>query len=368
MRVQILLPPDMGEPIGGFAVAYEYGSRLQRRGHDVEVVYVDRDWGEKLRRNPRSTVRRALRLRSRGPDWYSLVPGVRYSYRRHVPRRSGADAILATAWQTAEALGEAGVRAPQGFYLLQHHEVWAGEAEQVNATWRLPLTRIVISGWLADVARQLGALPVHQIANGIDMEVFSCRTTLEHRAPTNVAMMWHGSPWKGSAVGLAALARAQARVPDLRVHLFSVYPQPPDLPEWVTWHSGLRGAALSELLNRCAVFLSPSITEGWPLPPAEALASGCCLVSTDIPGVADYAEHEVTALLVPANDTDALAGAVERVVTDHELRLRLASAGHARIAGSFSWERAVDRMEALLLDVTRAGAVTASVAPQPQIG
>jgi glycosyltransferase involved in cell wall biosynthesis len=280
-----------------------------------------------------------------------MADGVRFAYRLRVPRRSNADAIVATAWQTAEALGEAGVQVPRGFYLIQHHEVWGGEEERVNDTWRLPLTRIVISGWLADVAEQLDALPVHQIPNGIDMDVFSVRVPPERRAPATVAMMWHGSEWKGSAIGLAALTQVQARVPELRAHLFSVYPRPSDLPDWVTWHAGPRGAALSELLNSCAVFVSPSITEGWPLPPAEALASGCCLVSTDIPGVADYAEQGVTALLVPPGDADSMADAVERVIRDHELRHALATAGHARIAEHFSWDRAVDRLEGLLVSV-----------------
>jgi glycosyltransferase involved in cell wall biosynthesis len=74
-------------------------------------------------------------------------------------------------------------------------------------------------------------------------------------------------------------------------------------------------------------------------------------VSTDIPGVADYAEQGVTALLVPPGDADSMADAVERVIRDHELRHALATAGHARIAEHFSWDRAVDRLEGLLVSV-----------------
>jgi glycosyltransferase involved in cell wall biosynthesis len=354
LRVQIVLPRDFGHAIGGYAVAYEYANRLAARGHAVEVLHLEPDLPTRLRRHPRSELREERRLRRAGPGWFGLSSDVRIRSTRALGRSSRrADAVVATAWQTAEALVACGVSAPRGFYLLQHDEVWSGPADAVHATWRLPLTRIVISGWLADLARELGAEPVHRIPNGIDTTVFRQHVPPAERAPASVAMMWHTADWKASGTGLEALRIVHSTRPDLQVQLFSVYPRPEGLPEWVTWHAGVHGATLCDVYNRASVFVSPSLSEGWPLPPAEAMASGCCLVSTDIPGVQDYAHDGTTALLVAPGDAQALARGVLRAVQDDALRLTVAEAGRRLIDEQFSWERASERFEALLLEVTQ---------------
>jgi len=55
----------------------------------------------------------------------------------------------------------------------------------------------------------------------------------------------------------------------------------------VVLHGALGQADLADLMNRCAVCVLPSFYEGVPLILAEALACGCRLVATDLPGVVD---------------------------------------------------------------------------------
>jgi glycosyltransferase involved in cell wall biosynthesis len=55
----------------------------------------------------------------------------------------------------------------------------------------------------------------------------------------------------------------------------------------VVMHGALGQADLADLMNRCAVCVLPSFYEGVPLVLAEALACGCRLVATDLPGVVD---------------------------------------------------------------------------------
>jgi glycosyltransferase involved in cell wall biosynthesis len=78
------------------------------------------------------------------------------------------------------------------------------------------------------------------------------------------------------------------------------------------------------------------------------MACGTALVTTEIPGVADYAWQDRTAVLVPPESADALADAVVALIHDDGRRLRLAKAGHDLIHSTFTWERASDRMLAAL--------------------
>ncbi len=349
-RVVFVLPRDYGYPIGGYSVVYEYANRLHRRGHSVGIVHLDPQRWRRIPAHPRSGLR-AERARVRRPaPWFDLDDGVRAGHATRLAARHvrGADAVVATAWFTAEEVA-ALVPPAVGYYLIQHHEVWAGGEERVDATWRLPLTRIVIAGWLRDLATRLGAEPVVLAPNGIDGDTYRVGRDPAGRPAGTVGMLWHAADWKGSGDGLAALARARETVPDLSVELFSVYPRPAGLPDWAVWNGLVRGADLAALYNRCSVFLSPSHTEGWPLPPAEAMACGTVLVSTDIPGVADYAHDGVTALLAPVGDVDALAARVVSVAADPALRASLGAAGADLIRREFTLDRATDRFEQIVL-------------------
>lgn len=93
------------------------------------------------------------------------------------------------------------------------------------------------------------------------------------------------------------------------------------------------------LLKKANVFTLPSRTEGLPNALLEAMAAGCPIVATAVPGCRDLIEHEQTGLLVPYADTGALAGAVLRLLTDPSLAQRLGRNASALVERSWSAER-----------------------------
>ncbi|MDQ1487325.1 MAG: hypothetical protein QOJ62_3018 [Actinomycetota bacterium] len=356
MKIAFVLPPDYEVPAGGYAVVYEYANRLSAKGHDVTVVHLEPRRYRIPLRNVQPWLRRLVRTRVNPARWYTFNGSVRVrSVSRLGRAQSRADRVVATAWQTAYAVAQLGLGPGRAFYLIQHYEVWSGPADEVDASWRLPLTRLVISQWLEEKAEELGALPVLRMPNGIDGTLYRPTSPAADRKPAAVAMLWHPAGWKGSRFGLAALEMVRESFPDLEVHFFSTAPRPAEIPDWVTWHAAPAGRAVADIYNRVSIFLSPSLTEGWPLPPAEAMACGTALVSTDIPGVADYAWQDRTAVLVPPESADALAEAVIALIKDDARRLRLAEAGHDLIHSTFTWEQASDRLQAAL---TRAPAAS----------
>jgi phenylacetate-CoA ligase len=76
------------------------------------------------------------------------------------------------------------------------------------------------------------------------------------------------------------------------------------------------------------------------------MAAGCAIVSADVGGIPDLLEHEKTALLVPPNDADAMAGAVIRILTEHGLAERL-STNARREAEKYSWDIVIPQWEQL---------------------
>jgi glycosyltransferase involved in cell wall biosynthesis len=70
----------------------------------------------------------------------------------------------------------------------------------------------------------------------------------------------------------------------------------------------------------------PSRREGLPKSLLEAAAMGRPIVATDVPGCREIAHDGVNALLVPADDVDSLAAALERLAGDAAMRQRFGAA------------------------------------------
>jgi glycosyltransferase involved in cell wall biosynthesis len=349
MRVEILLPqafPD--HPIGGYAVAYRYANSLVRQGHAVRVQHLTALDIPLVRRRARQIKNRSVTEGAQLARWYPLDPRVHLEQRSllRVAACRRADAVIATSWQTAEELALLRLGPRRAFYLVQHHETWAGPQGRVNATLSRPMTRLAISSWLIDACRELApTAPVIYLPNAIDPTDMFRTVPSRNRDPLRVAMMWHPSPWKGSSSGIEALRLAQLRLPELRATIFSASERPAGAEfENLDWLHKPTRLELRSLLNEVSIFVSPSETEGWGLPQTEAMACGAALLSTDIPGVRDYATAG-TSVLVPPKDPELMADALVGLVQDHSRRFRLSDSGHERVTTAFSWATSEKRLE-----------------------
>lgn len=99
----------------------------------------------------------------------------------------------------------------------------------------------------------------------------------------------------------------------------------------------LRDSDLAAEYRRADVFCAPSLGgESFGMVLVEAMAAGCPVVASDLPGYADAARG--AALLAPTGDARALAEALWRATHDAELRARLVARGRTR-AAALAWSR-----------------------------
>ena len=104
-----------------------------------------------------------------------------------------------------------------------------------------------------------------------------------------------------------------------------------------------------DLLAIMDVFVLPSHREGMPRAILEAMAAGRPVIATNIRGCREEVIHDVTGLLVDVGDSEALAEAVMKVLSDEGLALRMGQAGRKRVEEEFDEEIVLQRQ----LDVYR---------------
>lgn len=108
------------------------------------------------------------------------------------------------------------------------------------------------------------------------------------------------------------------------------------------------------ILYASDLFVLPSTNraEAFGIVLIEAMACGLPLVSTELgTGTSFVNEHETTGLVVPPNDSHALADAINRILGDKALRQRMSDAALARAQSEFNVDTMAARMLALYEDV-----------------
>ncbi len=346
----MILPFPATKPGGGSKIMYEIANRLQERGHDVYIYHaIKRPFKKSKTPVFFKQITFALRNVAR-PKWFPLhhairsliVPEIADKYIRD------ADIVMSTWWQMTYAISGLSGTKGKKFNFIQGYEIWGGQADKVDASYKLPVHQIVIAKYLENLLlEKTGSKPVY-LPLSIDHNKFYCIHQPKDRNPASVIMLYSKEAVKGSSFGLEALKKVKEVRPDITVDFFGVETPPEDLPSWIRYHQ--RPGNLNELYNEHAIFISPSISEGWALPPAEAMACGCALVVTNINGHKDYALQNETALLVPPEDSQAMADNILTLMNDDALRNKLSSNSKLLMQQQFNWNNTMDTLENIYLN------------------
>lgn len=355
MKITFVLPQFFEVPLGGYKVVYEYANHLVDSGHDIAIIHAlqlksvasNRSEPTRLSWLRQQPALLAYMIRKPKIHWYSLDERIRLMKVRDLEahRVPNADAIFATHWHTAARVNEYSREKGAKFYLVMDFPPWFGDKRDLEQTWRLPLKKVAISSWLADLVRQSGApeQDTKVIPIAINHDRFRVANSVLER-PKRVIMMYSPAAYKRSGLGLSTLLKCKAAVPNLEATFFGPFRErPAGLPSWIEYYGNVSERQLIKLYNAASICLCSSALEGFALPQAEAMACGCAVATTDCGGNRDYAEHEKTALVSDPDDFESLVHNTIRLLSDDELRVRIALAGRERIM-DFTWEKSAQQL------------------------
>ena len=190
-------------------------------------------------------------------------------------------------------------------------------------SYRLPVRIICVSRWLRG---RIGRPDARVVSQGLDLDVFAPR---RHRSGGEVVIGTIGS--SAAAKGYGDFRCALELLPEAAragVRVIVAAPASVPLPQGVITERVETSSetGMSAFYNRCDIFVFASRSEGFGLPPLEAMACGCAVVTTDCGGVRDYVEAERNARMVAPGEPRELAAAIADLISDCSQRERLAAA------------------------------------------
>ncbi len=223
----------------------------------------------------------------------------------------------------------------------------------------------------ASLAKGMSRPALKVIYNGADLQLFQASRVqagipelrkslgIEENCPIlgNIARL---TEQKGQEVLLQAVSLLIRKGHNLRVVLVGGGPRRGEL-ESLTDTLGIRDYVLflgprhdlPELLSLFDIFVLSSYWESLPVIILEAMAMARPVVATDVAGVSEVVEDEVTGLLVEAGEPELLAQALLRLIGNPGLAAQMGAAGRQRVEGEFGVERMVAETTALYDDLLR---------------
>ncbi len=385
---------------------HEFASQLSDRGHDVTCAYVKVDWLLHREMLPFRNVRYKMAWLRASPLNY-LVTIPRFLSSQAHPRRF--DFVVSTeAEGTRIPRGHDGQAIPHVAVVHVPEPEYIGAADLFLATlatgknlllsrfggserdittqgvmpywrWVQYLGRkrvgrasvvVCVSRFQMDAIRSRWKIPrekIRMIYNGIDTDAF--HPSSDGRAEQEKRLLFVGgsNPRKGIDLVIEAFAHVHRRHPQVSLDLLGGWDWRAQKGEAVRlgistrihFHPYVPHEDMPAYYRRAYAFLAPTRAESFGIASAEAMACGIPIVSTRTGAVPELIDDGVHGILVPANDTRALAEAILELLNDPRRADEMGQAGRRRAQRNFSWDVIMPSWEALFEQLSAGGGSSA---------
>lgn len=357
MKITFLLPP-VGFAGGNLVVA-TYAQWLAAHGHEVALVSPP---------HPRPPLKRAIKswLKGQGwPAWSRIVPsdfdglGLKHivldAYRppmaKDVPV---SDVIIATWWETAEWLMQLPDTHGAKAHLIQGHEIFDYcPKARVEATYRLPIKKIVVSEWLKKILKSLYDVEdVVVIPNAVDHEIFYPGQRSKNTTPS-IGFLYHETAIKGTDVVFHVLERVLNKCHGAKIYSFGRPKKIKSnaLEEKIIYKSSPTKKEIREIYSMCDAWICASRSEGFNLTAMEAMACGTPVVSTKTGWPADVISEGVNGYLCEIDDCEGLFNSIFQIFDSKKEKWTLMSEKSHATAWSYHWNDSARVLEKELINL-----------------
>jgi glycosyltransferase involved in cell wall biosynthesis len=344
---------------GGIRVIFEYANRLSQRGHDVYFYYPVKAYKFSndnltllLKKNYwalKSYLFNEQEQIEQFRRFYSCrfniirIPQIRNIFVRN------ANATIATQWPTTFDLDKLSNNKGKKIYFIQDYETWDSDTEMVDSSFKLNFKRITISNYNKKLFYDKFKIDTEVILNGIDYEIFNCMNKLANKNKI-ITFIDHPLSNKGVTSAIEVIKKLKKKYNYLQFMGFG-HEKYHDIPEFVKFYKNPDDKTVAkEIYGKTDIFIYPSTKEGFALPPAEAMACKCAVVTTKVGAVPEYSVHMESAIHVEPNNIDQLYEGVCYLLDNENEIKRISENAYTHIRKVLNWEDSVKKFEKSLLE------------------
>lgn len=187
---------------------------------------------------------------------------------------------------------------------------------------------------------------------GVDPDIYFPLTRLSNEIPV-ILCVGRLTPTKGQYVLLSAISRLIKK--NIKVNLILVGDGPSrkeleeavyelKLTSYVEFKGALSPAQTLAEFRMADIFALASFAEGLPVVLMEAMSMEIPCVASCINGVPELIQDQINGILIPPADIDSLVSALENLLSDVNLRTKIAVAGRQRILKCYSLKHNTQRL------------------------
>jgi glycosyltransferase involved in cell wall biosynthesis len=181
------------------------------------------------------------------------------------------------------------------------------------------------------------------IFNGINNSIFksSDEKSGEKRRVIDIALYRGFEKRKGFDIGLKAIENLSMKYKlncciiqgSKRAKLSCNYPV----------YSELSDKDLADILRTIKIFIYPSLFEGFGMPPLEAMACGCAVVTTRVGAIPEYASHMIDACIVEPGSASEIEKAIEYLLAHPNEMLHIQT-NAVKTARNYTWAKSAQSL------------------------
>lgn len=224
---------------------------------------------------------------------------------------------------------------------------WRGRKEQQfeSLLWRASNRVVCNAEALRDFVMKRHSVAADRaevVPNGVDTDHFTPDPDLRSDEPT-ILYLGRMVKIKDPMTALKAFKILSDRIPEAKMLMIGngylqpqlkAYAEQNDIVDRVVIRNG--ATDVRPYLRRAWVLTLSSVSEGLPNVILEAMSCGAPVVATSVGGNPEVVTQGVTGLLVPPNDPEKMASAVEKIITDSRLRDSMGKKAREMAVNSYS--------------------------------
>lgn len=320
---------------GGPTTIINAANELSRRGHDVSISCVHTDVNPEV--TVMSRVPISLDINNIPPCDVMVINSDNENSEFFSTLPQAKKKILFKMSHNArfKALEEQGLTAKWDAVVTTTN--WLAEVcEKPLEKWNHPPVKATRIGWWHYAHGQFNC-PTEQRKYGTATSSFIITTLI------------HAHPLKGTKQALQVLDRLRRKYPLEVIGVGEIPPPGIKLPRWVQYQYSPNRDRMSEIMKQTDLWLGASHTEGLGRMALEAMSASAFCVLSDTG--AEYAQHEENCLLYPIGDLKAMEEAIEKVLKDRDLFMKVVKKGHTTASRYSSSADFIDNIDKVIYEI-----------------